>query len=109
MRSGLSERAGRRFERIQTKRLPSLEESPLQVLEVDISGSGHLKLRAFFRKTGTALLRNARPQRIERAGMLPARFCASRNSGRQGLRTPDTSRAIRPLTRMAGYPHLENK
>ena len=35
MRSGLSERAGRRFEP-----LPSLEESPLQVLEVDTSFQG---------------------------------------------------------------------
>jgi len=40
MRSGLSERAGVGFERVQTKPMPSLEESPLQVAEVDTLVSG---------------------------------------------------------------------
>jgi hypothetical protein len=41
-------------------------------------------------------------QRIERAGMLPARFCDFRKERSLGFAEPDTSRAMRPLTRMAG-------
>jgi hypothetical protein len=52
-----------------------LEESPLQVLEVDklVSGSGHHVTRILFAKPVPTFAECA-PKRISRAGMLPARF-----------------------------------
>ena len=65
-----------------------MEESPLQVLNIDPEAG--------------CLVQVPDNQRIERAGMLPARSRDFLRGGRQGLRNPDTSRPIRPLTRMAG-------
>src|SRR5260370_31136633 len=39
---------------------------------------------------------------MERAGLLPGRSCDLRNERSLGFADPDTSRAIRPLTRTAG-------
>jgi hypothetical protein len=70
-----------------------LEESPLQVLNVDISS-------AFSRDRKAQ--GSGQNHRIERAGMLPARFCEFRKQRSLGVAdpwhfTPDT-----PSTRMAG-------
>src|SRR5262249_19279556 len=84
----VSERAGAGFEPT-----PHLEERPLPGLEVEIfvSGSGQFK-------------------RTERAVYCRPAVAPPAMSGRQGLRNPDTSRAVRPSTRTAGeIPHLENK
>jgi hypothetical protein len=62
----------------------SLEESPLLVLK------------------SIPRFRARINQRIERAGMLPARFRDFAQERSSGFADPDTSRAIRPLTRMAG-------
>jgi hypothetical protein len=73
-----------------------LEESPLQVLNVGISISLKVleidqfkvrtsKSRAFFSQNRFPLLRNARHQRIERAGKLPARFCDFRKQRSLGF------------------------
>jgi hypothetical protein len=60
-----SERAGSGFEFFQTKPLPSLEESPLQVLNIDP-------------EAGCLVQVPDKNQRIERAVLLPARFCIFR-------------------------------
>jgi hypothetical protein len=84
--------------------MPSLEESPLQVLEVDtlVSGPGHLSHAHSFRKTGFHFcgMRAINVSNVQ-ACCRPA-FAPPAESGRQGLRNPDTSRAICPVTRMAG-------
>src|SRR5215211_8489584 len=76
---------------------PSLEESALPVLNAGLSLDRHVQGpgKSTYRTCSHAAGPLLRPLAI---------------GGRQGLRSPDTSRAIRPSTRTAGkYPALENK
>ena len=87
-------RAGSGFEP-----LPSLEESPLQVLKSISRGSIESRVQA-----------PDQIQRIERAGMLPARFCDLPQAAVVRVCGPLTLHAryaLNPNGRR--YPHLENK
>src|SRR3954447_17000264 len=84
-----SERAGSGFECFQTKPPPSLEESPLPSLKVELSNR-------FFRDR--QLQGSGQKSTYRTCRLLPARYLRiSRVSGRSRvLRTSDTSRPICP-------------